>query len=278
MDKIESWIALDLLPAIGPKTSQKLLQVFGNPDSIFAARSSELKDTGILNKAQLDSLNRGPDYEKAKEVMNTLETLSASAICFNDPAYPDILKEIDDPPCVLYSKGSVEELQPAVAVVGTRSPSHYGKDMAFNLARSLSRQGISIISGLARGIDGQAHLGALEGIARTVAVMGSGIDVIYPPEHAQLAEKIFAKGAVITEYPPGTSPDARNFPRRNRIISGLCQGLIVVEATQKSGAMITARYGLEQGKHIMAVPGSTTNVRSGPSPAHTTGGHPHPGR
>ncbi len=152
--------------------------------------------------------------------------------------------------------------QPAVAIVGTRSPTHYGKDMAYRLARNLSTQGISIISGLARGIDGQAHLGALEGIAGTVAVLGSGIDVIYPPEHAALAEKVSTKGAVISEFPPGTSPDARNFPRRNRIITGLCQGIVVVEATLRSGAMISSRYALEQGKLIMAVPGNVSNMRT----------------
>ena len=262
MSTIESWIALDLLPAIGPKTVRRLLQIYGTPDSILAARVSELKELGILNKAQLDSFAKGPDDKRVKEVICGLDSEQAHAVCFDDPAYPPTLREIDDPPCVLYVKGTLDDLQPAVAIVGTRSPTHYGKDMAYRLARSLSTQGISIISGLARGIDGQAQLGALEGIAGTVAVLGSGIDVIYPPEHAVLADKISAKGAVISEFPPGTSPDARNFPRRNRIITGLCQGIVVVEATLKSGAMISSRYALEQGKLIMAVPGNVSNVRT----------------
>jgi DNA processing protein len=262
MSMIEAWIALDLLPAIGPKTAQRLIQIYGTPETILAKPASELKNLSFLNKAQLDSLASGPDYKRVKEVLCKLDSLGAYAVCLGDPAYPSILKEIDDPPSVLYVKGTLDDLEPAVAIVGTRYPSHYGKDMAFRLAQSLSIQGISIISGLARGIDGQAHLGALGGVAGTVAVLGSGIDVIYPPEHAKLFESIAAKGAVITELPPGTSPDAKNFPRRNRIISGLCQGVIIVEATLKSGAMITSRYALEQGKLIMAVPGNVTNLRS----------------
>ncbi len=259
---IEAWIALDLLPAIGPRTAQRLIQIYGTPEIILAKPISELKNLSILNKAQLDSLASGPDYKRVKEVLCKLDSLGAYAVCLDDPAYPPQLKEIDDPPSVLYIKGSLDDLEPSVAIVGTRYPSHYGKEMALRLAQSLSVQGISIISGLARGIDGQAHLGALDGIAQTVAVLGSGIDIIYPPEHAKLFESITAKGAVITELPPGTSPDAKNFPRRNRIISGLCQGVIVVEATLRSGAMITSRYALEQGKLIMAVPGNVTNPRS----------------
>jgi len=259
---IEAWIALDLLPAIGPRTAQKLIQIYRTPETILSRPVSELKGLGILNKTQLDSLARGTDDKRVKEVLCKLDSLKAYALCLDDTAYPQILKEIDDPPSVLYVKGSLDDVEPAVAIVGTRYPSHYGKDMAFRLAQSLSAQGISVISGLARGIDAQAHLGALDGVAGTVAVLGSGIDVIYPPEHAKLFESIAAKGAVITELPPGTSPDAKNFPRRNRIISGLCQGVIVVEATLRSGAMITARYALEQGKLIMAVPGNVTNVRA----------------
>lgn len=262
MSTRESWIALDLLPGIGPITAQKLLNTYGNPDSIFAASTSELRELGLLNKAQLDSLARGPDHNLVRDVINKLDSIQARAVCLDDPSYPPILKEIHDPPCVLYVKGSPDDIQPAVAIVGTRSPTQYGKDMAFRIARGLSSHGISIVSGLARGIDGQAHLGALDGIARTVAVLGSGLDIIYPPEHARLAERVTAHGALISEFPPGTSPDARNFPRRNRIITGLCQGIVVVEATFRSGAMISSRYALDQGKIIMAVPGNVSNARS----------------
>ena len=262
MNTTQAWIALDLLPNIGPKTVRRLLQVFGTPESLFSAPAAHISKLGFLNSNQIDAILAGPDEIRVMNIMEILETTGTTAHCPVDPGYPEILREIDDPPSVLYARGSLDELQPAVAIVGMRSPSLYGKETAFRLARDLSAQGITIISGLARGIDGEAHRGALEGIAGTVAVLGSGVDVIYPPEHNDLAECICARGAVVSEFPPGTKPDAKNFPRRNRIISGLAQAVIVVEATLKSGAMITARYALDQGRPIMAVPGNVTNVRS----------------
>jgi len=262
MNSTQAWIALDLLPNIGPKTVRKLLQVFGNPGSLFRAPACEISGLGFLSRNQVDAILAGPDEKRVSGIMALLERTGSAALCPDDPAYPEILREIDAPPSVLYVRGSLEELQPAVAIVGMRSPSLYGKDTAFRLARDLSSQGISIISGLARGIDAEAHRGALDGIAGTVAVLGSGIDVIYPPEHRDLAERVSARGAVVSEFPPGTRPDAKNFPRRNRIISGLAQAVVVVEATLKSGAMITARYALDQGRPIMAVPGNVTNARS----------------
>lgn len=262
MSTIEAWIALDLLPAIGPRTVRKLLERFHSPERILSTPVSLIKESGILNKAQIEALKNGPDEKKVGEVLGALEAAEAYALCLDDPAYPAVLRQIEDPPSVLYVKGSLEDFEPAVAIVGTRSPSHYGKETAFTLARDLSTHGISIVSGLARGIDRQAHLGALDGIAVTVAVLGSGVDTIYPPEHADLSDAIAKKGAVVSEFPPGTKPDARNFPRRNRIISGLSAGVIVIEASLPSGAMITARFAGEQGRLVMAVPGAVTNVRS----------------
>lgn len=262
MNPTQAWIALDLLPNIGPKTVRRLLQVFKTPETLFSAPAAEITGLGFLSRPQVDALLRGPDGNQVRHVMERLEAAGARAVCLDDAEYPALLREIHDPPGVLYTKGSLADLQPAVAIVGTRSPSLYGKETAFRFARDLSAQGISVISGLARGIDREAHRGALEGIAGTVAVLGSGIDVIYPPEHGDLARSISGAGAVVSEFPPGTNPDARNFPRRNRIISGLAQGVIVVEATLRSGAMITARYALDQGRPIMAVPGNITNVRS----------------
>lgn len=262
MSTIEAWIALDLLPAIGPRTVRKLLERFHSPERILSTPVSEIKESGILNKAQIEALRNGPDEKKVGEVLDALEAAEAYALCLDDPAYPAVLRQIEDPPSVLYVKGSLDDFEPAVAIVGTRSPSHYGKETAFTLARDLSTHGISIVSGLARGIDREAHLGALDGIAVTVAVLGSGVDTIYPPEHADLSDAIAKKGAVVSEFPPGTKPDARNFPRRNRIISGLSAGVIVIEASLPSGAMITARFAGEQGRLVMAVPGAVTNVRS----------------
>lgn len=262
MSTIEAWIALDLLPGIGPRTVRKLLEIFHSPEKILDAPVSVIRDLGFMNKVQLESFASGPDTSRVKEILRSLADAGAYALCPDDPSYPPLLREIEDPPCVLSVRGSLQDLQPAVAVVGTRSPSHYGKEMAHTLARGLSGLGVSIVSGLARGVDKEAHLGALEGIAGTVAVLGSGIDVMYPPEHEKLADRIAEKGAVLSEFPPGTIPDPGNFPRRNRIISGLCIGTVVIEASIRSGAMITARLSGEQGRLVMAVPGAVNNVRS----------------
>jgi DNA processing protein len=186
----------------------------------------------------------------------------AHAVGITDPGYPQALKHTADPPFVLYVRGSLEEIEPAVAIVGTRSPTPYGRETAMGMARSLSAMGVTVVSGLARGIDTAAHIGALEGETNTVAVLGTGIDVPYPAENEKLASRIAERGAVVTEYPPGTPPDPGNFPRRNRVISGLSAGVVVVEAARRSGALITARFAGEQGRILMAVPGLVTNARS----------------
>ena len=262
MNNNEAWIALSLIPNIGPKSVLKLLEVYKSPEDIFDASPSEIRDIGILNKIQQDALMAGPDQEATKTILEKLHDNSATALSYGDHAYPRLLKEISDPPCVLYCKGSLKDLEPAVAVVGTRSPSHYGKEMAYRIANELSMNGIAVVSGLARGIDTQAHMGALSEKSPTVAVLGSGIDIVYPQENSDLAEKIASQGAVISEFAPGTIPDARNFPRRNRIISGLANAVVVVESTQRSGALITARFAAEQNRLCMAVPGNVTNVRT----------------
>lgn len=262
MDPIRSWIALDLLEGIGPKTAQGLLEVFGSPQAVLRAKEADLTRLGFLRRSQIASLIRGADANRIDEILMSLEKIGARAICPEDTSYPASLREIEAKPLVLYIKGSIDDLNPAVAIVGTRSPSHYGTQMARSLARDLSTMGVSVISGLARGIDKEAHLGALEGVSKTVAVMGSGIDVVYPPEHGELSGAICRRGALVSEFAPGTKPDAKNFPRRNRIISGLALATIVVEATVESGAMITARFALEQNRLVMAVPGNATNIRS----------------
>ncbi len=262
MDTIRPWIALDILPDVGPKTAQRLLDAFGSPASIFEARKSDLDRLGFLKSQQIASILEGPDESRIESILADLEAAGAHAVCIEDPSYPKGLREIDVPPTVLYVKGVLEELEPAVAIVGTRAPSLYGRQTAFGLARDLSMQGVSVVSGLARGIDREAHMGSLEGISKTVAVLGSGIDVIYPPEHEDLARLVAARGALVSEFPPGTRPDAHNFPRRNRIIAALALATVVVEATVESGAMITARYALEQNRLVMAVPGNVTNIRS----------------
>ncbi|HDP26438.1 MAG TPA: DNA-protecting protein DprA [Deltaproteobacteria bacterium] len=258
----EAWIALDLMGTIGPRSILKLLEVYGKPESILAAPTRELRELGILKKTQLASLAAGPDEKRVSGILESLRTLNAHAVCLDDALYPRLLKDLTDPPVVLYCMGSLESIEPAIAVVGTRAPSHTGREHAYTLSRDLSMKGVCIVSGLARGIDTQAHTGALEGIGSTVAVLGSGLDVLYPPENTSLAERIAQRGAVITEFPPGTSPDAKNFPRRNRILSGLSVGTVVIEATLRSGALITARMASEYGRLVMALPGSITNVRT----------------
>lgn len=262
MDRTEAWVTLDLIPNIGPVSVKKLIEIFKSPENILSVPVARIKETGILNAGQLRSFSRGPDKEAVGKALSALKEHEASAIPIDDARYPEILRQIEDPPFLLYVKGSLEEIEPSVAVVGTRAPSHYGRETAYSLARNLSMKGIVIVSGLARGIDTAAHTGALEGEANTIAVLGTGIDITYPPENAGLAERIARKGAVITEYPPGTNPDAGNFPRRNRIISGLSAGVIVVEAAYRSGALITSRFAAEQGKTVMAVPGQVTNIRA----------------
>jgi DNA processing protein len=262
MKSTEAWIALDLIPGIGPKTIQKLLDIYHTPADILSAPLSEVNHLSFLNAAQKSSLAAGVDETSLKSVMEILDAHGGHAICLADPGYPEMLRHIADPPSVLYMKGKLNDLQPAVAIVGTRSPSQYGKDMALRLGRDLSTVGISVVSGLARGIDTYAHQGALQGIAKTVGVLGSGIDTIYPPENKALADAIAQQGAVVSEFPPGTHPDPKNFPRRNRIISALSTGVSVIEAAYKSGALITARFAGEQGKCLMATPGAVTNIRS----------------
>jgi DNA processing protein len=262
MDHTEAWVALDLVPGIGHVRVAKLLEIFGGPEALLSASSGRIKETGVLNTAQVGMLTKGPDPDAVKKAMHALETCGARAVGLTDPGYPGLLKAIEDPPPALYVRGSLDDIEPAVAMVGTRSPSHYGRETAQGMARSLSAMGITVVSGLARGIDTAAHTGTLLGGTSTVAVLGTGIDVAYPPENRALADRIALQGAVVTEYPPGTPPDPGNFPRRNRIISGLSSGVVVVEAAMRSGALITARFAGEQGRILMAVPGLATNARS----------------
>jgi len=262
INRTDAWIILDLIPGIGPVSVLKLLEIFHTPEAIISAPPARIRELNILNAAQIRGIGRGPDTEGLERVKSVLNECGGRAIAWDDPAYPKALKQIADPPMVLYARGSLDDFEPAVAVVGTRAPSHYGSEVAYSLSRGLSARGISVVSGLARGIDTRAHTGALEGEGKTIAVLGTGIDIVYPPENAALAEKIALKGAVVSELPPGTPPDPGNFPRRNRIISGLCSGVIVVEAALRSGALITARLAGEQGRTVMAVPGPVTNMRA----------------
>jgi DNA processing protein len=257
------WLALALTTGLGPTRIKKLIEHYGTAERVFQASLTELEATG-MRAVSAQSIATGKSLELAQqECVNAAET-GSRIISLSDPEYPLRLKEIYDPPIVLFVKGSVEVLaQPGIAMVGTRHPTPYGSGMAERLSTDLAARGLVIISGLARGIDTSSHRGAVAAKGKTVAVLGTGIDVMYPKENSRLAEQIVALGgALISEFPVGTHPAPQNFPIRNRIISGMSAGVLVVEAAEYSGTRITSRLALEQNRDVYAVPGNVTNKNS----------------
>lgn len=257
------WLALALTPGLGPTKSRKLIEHFGGPEKIFRASLTELESTGI-QAVSAQSLATGKSAELAREEIARAAELGVTVISMDDASYPPRLKEIYDPPLVLYVRGSVELLtKPGIAMVGTRHPTPYGTGMAERLACDLASQGLVIISGMARGVDTASHRGAISAKGKTLAVFGTGVDVIYPKENSRLSEQILALGgALISEFPLGTFAAPQNFPIRNRILSGMSVGVLVVEAAEYSGTRITARCALEQNRDVFAVPGNVTNKNS----------------
>ncbi len=249
------WVGFNLVKGIGPVRLEKLLQYFGDIQTAWEARSYQLQTAG-LNDNLVKRISEIRNRVSLDELEQKLHIQGIQVLTWDDPAYPDRLRQITQSPFVLYVKGDLlAEDAWAVAIVGTRRYSPYGRQVAENISHTLARNGITIISGLARGIDGIAHRNALDAGGRTIAVLGSGLDNLYPPEHRALAEEISNKGALISDYPLGTPPDGSNFPPRNRIISGLSKIIIVIEAGERSGALIPANYAAEQGKEVFAVPG-----------------------
>jgi DNA processing protein len=235
----------------------KILQTH-TPDQLFAESAQALSALGLKNES-IHAI-RNPDWGIIDVDLTWLEQTNNSAIPVTDIRYPAQLREISDPPPLLFVRGNPELLmRPQIAIVGSRNPSSLGKETAFNFAKTLSHYGFVITSGLALGIDAASHQGALSAQGHTVAVAGTGLDRIYPARHKDLAIEIVNTGAMISEFPPGTTAKANHFPRRNRIISGLCQGLLVVEAARHSGSLITARMALEQNREVFAIPGSIHN-------------------
>jgi DNA processing protein len=257
------WLALSLTPGLGPSRVRKLIEHFGSADRLFQASLTELEATG-MRAASAQSLATGKSLDLAQDELAKVLQANARIISLNDPEYPPRLKEIYDPPVILFVKGSVELLSAAgIAMVGTRHPTPYGSGMAERLATDLAARGLVIISGMARGIDTASHRGAIATKGKTIAVLGTGIDVMYPKENTRLAEQILALGgSIISEFPVGTSPVPQNFPIRNRIISGMSVGVLVVEAAEYSGTRITSRCALEQNRDVYAVPGNVTNKNS----------------
>jgi len=257
------WLALALTQGLGPTRIRKLTEHFGSAERVFHASLTELESTGI-QAVSAQSIATGKSLELAQQECAKALEAGAKIISLSDPEYPPRLKEIYDPPVILFVKGSVEVLaQPGIAMVGTRHPTPYGSGMAERLSTDLAVRGLVIISGLARGIDTMSHRGAVAAKGKTVAVLGTGIDVMYPKENTRLTEQIIALGgALISEFPVGTSPAPQNFPIRNRIISGMSVGVLVVEAAEYSGTRITSRCALEQNRDVYAVPGNVTNKSS----------------
>jgi DNA processing protein len=254
------WLALTLTEGLGPARSKRLAEHFAGIKGVFRASLTELEATG-LRAASAQSIFTGKSFDLAQQEMVKASESGAAIVTLDDPIYPSRLREIYDPPIVLYVKGSVAALSlPGVAVVGTRHPTPYGVGMAERLACDLSNRGLCIISGLARGVDTSAHRGVVNARGKTVGVLGTGVDQVYPRENKRLAEQILALGgALISEFAMGTPPTPQNFPSRNRIISGMSVGVLVVEAAEYSGTRITARCALEQSREVFAVPGNVTN-------------------
>jgi len=251
------WIGLNSVPGVGRVTFRKLVSRLGSPERALSAPLVELRSVPGLSEKVANGIAAFPWRAQAEEELARAGYAGVSIITMDDAAYPEALRNTPDPPLYLYVKGGLlREDENAVAIVGTRKPTHYGLTATHRIAYELSTAGFTVVSGMARGIDTQAHRGALSARGRTIAVLGCGIDVAYPPENRELMEQISLSGAVVTENPFGTQPESGYFPARNRIISGLSRGTVIIEAAEDSGSLITAQYALEQNRKLFAVPGN----------------------
>ena len=261
---MKDWIALNMTPGVGPRAATKLLERFGSAEAVFGARRAELEGLR-LRPETIESVIKREFEEKAAEEIEKVRALGGDVIVLDDGVYPQMLREIDDPPIVLYVQGDWQACveNPCLAFVGSRRSSTYGVNASEMLARDLAKKGVTIVSGLARGIDAAAHRGAVESGGKTIAVIGTGIDQVYPKEHKFLVGQILESGgAIVSQFPLETPPLPENFPYRNRIISGLSLGVVIVEATERSGSLITARLAIEQNREVFAVPGNITSSNS----------------
>ncbi|MGD9629503.1 MAG: DNA-processing protein DprA [Pyrinomonadaceae bacterium] len=261
---MKEWISLNMTPGVGPRAATKLLERFGSASAVFDARRTELESLRIRPET-IESIMKKEFHDKALDELERVKKAGGDILILDDGSYPDLLRQIDDPPITLYVRGDWQACleQPCVAVIGSRNCSTYGKNSAEMLSRELAARGITIVSGLARGIDTSAHRGAIEAKGRTIGVLGTGLDSVYPKENTRLADEIIDKGgALFTQFPLGTPPLKDNFPYRNRIISGLSLGVLIVEASERSGSLITARLAMEQNREVMAVPGNITSGNS----------------
>jgi DNA processing protein len=256
------WLALRMVPGLGTRKAGQLLQRYRGPAAIFQQSTSELEGAGLPGSLAR-SMSGGCSYEEAGLQQQKLRAAGARLVPITDPRFPEALRSIYDPPVLLFTLGDVELFSSLMlAVVGTRRPTAYGMAVAGHLAGDLARAGLSIVSGMARGIDAAAHRGALEAGGKTIAVFGCGVDLLYPVENRRLYDEISQKGLLMSEFPMGAPAYPQNFPIRNRVVSGMSLGVLVVEGAQYSGSAITARLALDQGREVFAVPGNITSKAS----------------
>lgn len=258
------WLHLSLVPGLGVGGCWRLVNHFGSPAEVLGASRKDLLRVPGIRERQIAGLCDGGNLQKrGEEEHQRLVNFGGLLLSYTDPDYPLLLKELTDPPPVLYLLGDPALLTKSlVAIVGSRAATSYGRRVAYDLARGLSEQALTVVSGLALGIDAESHRGALTAVGSTVGVLGCGLDVVYPSQNSSLYRQLAEYGALITEYPLGTRPDGFRFPARNRIIAGMSQGVVVVEAARKSGSLITAQIGLDYGREVFAVPGQVDSYKS----------------
>ncbi len=259
---LREWIALSLIDGVGPITFKKILEKGLKPETIFSLSKKELEGTGLLRENPIEVIIKKETLLMAEKIIEISEKNRIKILTVESPSYPLLLKHIPDPPPVLYVMGDMKPDERCVGVVGTRTPTEYGKMVAEKIAFLLALNGVTPVSGMAYGIDSIVHSSAMNGGGRTIAVLGSGLMRIYPPEHKNLFRRICENGCALSEYPLYEEPHISHFPQRNRIISGISSAVIIVEAGEKSGALITAKFALEQGREVFAVPGNITSAMS----------------
>jgi DNA processing protein len=264
MDDILDWVSLSLVPGVGVSGYWRLIHHFGSPDRVLSSSPKELLQVPGIRANQIACLGQsGPLYQKGEQELSRLAKSGGQAIIHQDEAYPKMLAQISDPPPVLYVHGRKELLNGCcLAIVGSRAATAYGRRTAFSLAARLAEVSVTIVSGLALGIDVEAHEGALSVKGDTVAVLGCGLDIVYPFQNRKMFHRIREHGVLVSEYPLATRPEGFRFPARNRIIAGLSQGVVVVEAAKKSGSLITAQLALDEGREVFAVPGQVDSFKS----------------
>jgi DNA processing protein len=262
MDPYLPWFTLKYVPGIGNHLYKRLIERFGSPEHVFDASKDRLLEVEGINLRLISALRQAKLPDDAQKDMDLVGQKGYRIICLTDPAYPPLLREIPDPPPFLYVSGTLDSSEHLLAVVGSRNATAYGVSTTRRLCSDLVGKGLGIVSGMARGVDTAAHEGALMGKGRTIAVLGSGLEQIYPSENRELFHKITENGAVISEFALQALPEAHHFPQRNRIISGMSLGTLVVEATRNSGSLITARLAAEQNREVFAIPGSIHSFKS----------------